>query len=252
MTKTFSRKPFYGLAEACERWGISVAGTAPYVLEGELALSFAAAALQVEVSEVDEDMEGRPFSIPYGRRRHIGTLELHRVDAFNALTQGSAMVARFFSTDGEVMEPLDDAGERCIVAVERSALVVRHAEFERFEAQQVRLPPLDRTAADPDKGSRRGRGAPKKFDFEGALCAMIVLVNAEGVPTTQAEMIGKIRAWFEQRLGPDSVPCDSSIKLRVVRFWDEIKPDTKKPSALLNIHAVSGGGRRETARARHP
>jgi hypothetical protein len=136
--------------------------------------------------------------------------------------------------------------------VDCAALVVRHAEFERFEAQQVRLPPVGRVAADPDATPRRGRGAPKKFDFEGALSAMIVLVNAEGVPATQAEMIGKIRAWFEQRLGPDNVPCDSSIKLRVVRFWDDIKPDVGKPSALKNISAVSRGGGRETARPRHP
>ncbi len=116
----------------------------------------------------------------------------------------------------------------------------------------MRLPPVGRVAADPDATPRRGRGAPKKFDFEGALSAMIVLVNAEGVPATQAEMIGKIRAWFEQRLGPDNVPCDSSIKLRVVRFWDDIKPDVGKPSALKNISAVSRGGGRETARPRHP
>ena len=154
------------------------------------------------------------------------------------------MVARFFSVDGEVMEPLDETGERCAVAVEQSALVVRHAEFERFEAHQIRLPPVGRAAADPDATPRRGRGAPKKFDFEGVLCAMIVRVNAEGVPATQAEMIDKMRAWFEQRLGPDNVPCDSSIKLRVVRFWDHIKPDTKKPSALQDIHAAPRRGRR--------
>ena len=256
MTKALPRKPFYSLVEACERWGISVSDAAAYVLEAELVLSYAVAALKVEVSERDHDADGVPFLIPCGQRRHVGTLDLHRVDAFHVLTQGAEMVARFFSTDGEVMEPLDDAGERCLVAVERSALAVRHAEFERFEAQQVRLPSLDRTAADPDKGSRRGRGAPKKFDFEGVLCAMIVLVNAEGVPATQAEMINKMRAWFEQRLGPDNVPCDSSIKLRVVRFWDHIKPDTKKPSALQDIHAAprraADGGRRETVRGRPP
>lgn len=244
MTKALPRKPFYSLLEACERWGISVSDAAAYVLEAELALSFPVAALKVEVSEIDHDDEGRSFSIPYGRRRHVGTLELHRVDGFNALTQGSVTVTRFLSTEGLVMEPVDDSGDRCAIAVECSALVVRHTEFERFEAQQVRLPSLDRTAADPDKGSRRGRGAPKKFDFEGVLCAMIVMVNAEGVPATQAEMIDKMRAWFEQRLGPDNVPCDSSIKLRVVRFWDEIKPDTKKPSALQDIHAAARRGRR--------
>ncbi len=162
------------------------------------------------------------------------------------------MVARFFSTNDEVIEPLDDAGERCIVAVECSALVVRHTEFERFEARQVRLPPPGRGAADPDAGPRRGRGAPEKYDWEGVLCAMIVAVNDEGVPTTQAEMIDKMRDWFERQLGSDNVPCDSSIKRRVVRFWDQIKPNVGKPSALHNISTVRQGGQRETARLGKP
>jgi hypothetical protein len=39
-----------------------------------------------------------------------------------------------------------------------------------------------------------------------------------------------------------------------VRFWDHIKPDTKKPSALQDIHAAAraDGGRRETVRGRRP
>jgi hypothetical protein len=252
MTKAFPRKPFYSLAEAGERWGLGIADVAAYVLEDELALSFPVAALKVEVSEIDHDEEGRSFSIPYGRRRHVGTLELHRVDAFNALTQGSATVTRFFSTEGEMMEPVDESGDRCAIAVECSALVVRHTEFERFEARQVRLPPPGRAAADPDAGSRRGRGAPEKYDWEGVLCAIIVAVNDEGVPTTQAEMIDKMRDWFERQLGSDNVPCDSSIKRRVVRFWDQIKPNVGRPSALKNISTVSRGGGRETARLGKP
>lgn len=252
MTKALSRKPFYTLAEACERWGLSIGDVAAYVLEGEISLSFPVAALQVEVSEFDHDIDGRPFSIPLGRRRHVGTLELNRVDAFNALEHGGAMVVRFFSAEGGVIEPLDESGERCAVPVDCAALVVRHAEFERFEARQVKLPPLTAAAGSPDAAPRRGRGAPDKYDWEGVLSAMIVAVNDEGVPTTQAEMIDKMRDWFEQRLGSDNGPCDSSIKRRVIRFWDQIKPNVGKPSALHNIGTVRQGGQRETARIGKP
>jgi hypothetical protein len=41
-------------------------------------------------------------------------------------------------------------------------------------------------------------------------------------------------------VGPDNVPCDSSIKLRVSRFWSRIKPDVGKPSALRSINDVLG------------
>jgi hypothetical protein len=105
----------------------------------------------------------------------------------------------------------------------------------------AKLPPLDaavRSPSAPDK--RRGRGAPLKYDWEGALSEVIVMVNDEGVPPTQEEMISKVRDWFAKTVGPDNVPCDSSIKLRVSRFWSRIKPDVGKPSALRSINDVLG------------
>lgn len=253
MAKAISRKPFYALAEVCERWTLSVSDVAAYALEGELSLSLPVAALQVEVSDIEHDQDGRPFTIPCGRRRHVGTLELNRVDAFTALEQGSASVTRFFSVEGEVMEPLDEQGERCAMLVERAALVVRHAELQRFEAQHAKLPPLEAAIRSPEDTDIRRRGAPPRYDWEGALCEVVVVVNDEGVPETQSEMIGRMRDWFAQRLGPDNVPCDSSIKRRVSRFWNRIKPDVSKPSALRSVHAPSSPGRgRETVRRVNP
>ena len=253
MAKAISRKPFYALAEACERWGLSVGDIAAYALEGEISLSLPVAALQVEVSDLDYDSDGRPFSIPCGRRRHVGTLELNRVDAFTALERGSASVTRFFTAEGEVMEPLDEQGERCAVPVECAALVVRHAELQRFEAQHAKLPPVEAAIRSPDEADVRRRGAPPRYDWEGALCEVVVVVNDEGVPETQSEMIERMQDWFAQRLGPDNVPCDSSIKRRVSRFWNRIKPDVAKPSALRSIHAPSSPVReRETVRPVNP
>jgi len=135
-------------------------------------------------------------------------------------------VARFLSVDREVLEPLDPDGKPAQILVKRDALVVRHAERERFEAEQAKLPPLEaavQSAAAPER--RRGRGAPVKFDWEGALIEMIVSVNEEGVPATQEEMMGRMRNWFAKVLGPDNVPCDSSIRSRVKRFDEARHPE---------------------------
>ncbi len=81
----------------------------------------------------------------------------------------------------------------------------------------------------------------------GALCDMAVSVNDDGVLATQEGMSCKIRNWFARTEGPDDVPCDSSIRNRVKRFWDRIKPDVGKPSALRSIHeaAMSRPGEKE-------
>ena len=248
MSRMMSRKPYYGLAEVCDRCSLAMADITAYALEGEIVVSIAVGGLPFAVSDIDHQEDGRPFQIPCGQRRYVGTIDLHRIDAFAVLESSEVGVARFMSPDGEVLEPLDEGGEPAQILVKREALVVRHAELERFEAAHAKLPPLEaavRSRSVPE--ARRGRGAPVKYDWEGALCEMIVSVNDEGVPATQEEMMDKIRDWFAKTVGPDHVPCDTSIRNRVSRFWDRIKPTVGKPSALRSIHEpmVPGPGEKK-------
>lgn len=238
MAKSISRKPFYNLAEACERWSLSPTDVAAYALEGELSLSVPAAAVLVKTSDVEHDPNGPGFVIPTGQRRIVGTMDLHRVDAFVILERGGAHVARFFGADGEILEPIDDEGERRVLAVEQASLVVRHAELQRFEAAQFTLPSLDADAVAATESGRRGRGAPPKYDWEGFWCELLVTLNDEGVPVTQTEWTQRMEDWFATQLGPDNVPCLSSIKRRISRVWPRVKPDVGRPSALQSIHGV--------------
>ena len=239
MSRMISRKPYYLLAEVCDRWSLSMADITAYALEGELVVSIAVGGLPFEVSDIDHEPNSRPFHIPCGKRWHVGTIDLNRVDAFAVLSGGEAPVGRFFSPAGEMLEPLREDDERAHILVKQDMLVVRHAVLERFEVAHAKLPSLEaalRSPALPER--RRGRGAPVRYDWEGALCEVVVIVNDDGVPTTQEEMMDKMRAWFARTIGPDKVPCDSSIRNRVSRFWGRIKPDIGRPSALSSIHDV--------------
>lgn len=239
MSRVISRKPYYMLAEVCDRWLLSMADITAYALEGELVVSIAVGGLPFAVSDIDYEPNGRPFHIPCGKRWHVGTIDLNRVDAFAVLEGGEASVGRFLSPVGETLEPLGKDNEPSPMLVKRDALVVRHAELERFEVAHAKLPSLEaalRSPAMPER--RRGRGAPVRYDWEGALCEVVVIVNDDGVPTTQEEMMDKMREWFARTIGPDKVPCDTSIRNRVSRFWDRIKPDVGRPSALSSIHDV--------------
>ena len=239
MSRMISRKPYYLLAEVCDRWSLSMADITAYALEGELVVSVAVGSVHFEVSDIEHEPDGRPFHIPCGRRWHVGTIDLNRVDAFAVLEGGEAPVSQFFSTAGERLEPLGEDDEFTHMLVKRDSLVVRHAELERFEVVHAKLPSPEaalRSPAMPER--RRGRGAPVRYDWEGALCEVVIIVNDDGVPTTQEEMIDKMRDWFARTIGPDKVPCDTSIRNRVSRFWDRIKPDVGRPSALSSIHDV--------------
>ncbi|MGG5819604.1 hypothetical protein [Falsiroseomonas sp. HW251] len=239
MSRLISRKPYYTLAEVCERWSLSMADITAYSLEGELIVSIAVGGLPFAVSDIDHEEDGRPFHIPCGTRWHVGTIDLHRIEAFAVLEGGEAAVGRFLSAAGQLLEPLGEKDERAQIYVARDALVVRHAELERFEAAHAKLPPPEARVRSPSAPERRrGRGAPVKYDWEGALCEVVVMVNDEGVPETERELIDKVRDWFAAQIGPDNVPCDTSIKNRISRFWNRIKPDIGRPSALRSIHDV--------------
>ena len=104
MSKPLPRKPFYGLAELCERWSLSEADIAAYALEGELTLSIAAGGLRVETSDIEEDAVGQPFSVPTGTRWIVGTMDISCVDAWSVLRNGSQAISRFYGLKGEMLD----------------------------------------------------------------------------------------------------------------------------------------------------
>ena len=229
------RKPYYELTELCTTWSLSLGDIAPYVLERELTLSVAVAGRRVDAYEMDEDKHGQ-FSIPIGPRWIIGTMDLSRTDAWTVLRQGSGEIGSFWSLEGERLDLPDVDGEARTMSVDCASLVVRLAEKERFEEAQgltqLNAPPH---SSEAPASSPRSRGAPPKYDWEGCWCELAVSIHDAGVPATQAEWLEMLRNWFISRMGPDNIPSDSSIKLRLSQIWPRVKPDVSKPSAKTLI-----------------
>ena len=251
MSKPLPRKPFYGLAEFCERWSLSESDIAAYVLEGELTLSVAVGGLRVDTSDTEEDADGRPFSVPTGSRWIVGTMDISRVDAWSVLQNGSQEIGRFYGLQGEMLDLPYEDNERTFMPVERHALVMRRAEMERFQEAQG-LGSVAPVVDGPAKAQRGGksRGAPTKYDWEECWCEMIAKrIYDPGPPETQAEWMRMIQDWFSVRYGPDNVPCESSIKLRLSKIWRHVKPDVGRPSALT---AVNGSTPRQPAEKARP
>ena len=239
MTKPLPRKPYYGLAELCNRWSLEESDIAAYVLEGELTLSIAVAGVWVDTSDHEDDADGRWFLIPTGRRSIIGTMDLSRVNAFAVLESGSQEVGRFFSPTGEYLDLPDSDDHPKTLLVERHGLVVRRAEMERFEqAQGIGAAPAAGDALPKSSSLARPRGAPPKYDWEGCWCEIGKTIHEPGVPASQAEWMRQLLDWFEKRLGPDNLPSESSIKLRLSKIWPHVKPDVGRPSALTSIHGT--------------
>ena len=241
MVKPLPRKPFYGLAELCEHWSLSEADVAAYALEREITLSVAVGGIRVETSDTEEDADGQPFSIPTGTRWIVGTMDISSVDAWSVLLNGSKAICRFYGQDGEMLDLPDQDDERTTMLVERQSLVVRRAEMERFQEAQGFGSAV--AVTEPAAGGQRrksSRGAPKQYDWEECWCETIAkTIYDPGPPATQGEWMRMIQDWFSHRYGPDNVPCDSSIKLRLAKIWRHVKPDVGRPSALTAVNGMA-------------
>lgn len=227
MTKTNRRKPYYTLREIYARWAMDADDVSAYVLEGELTLSLPVAALLMEVSDTHRSADGRIRVEPKGRQHQVGPVDLSRIDAYAVLQNGAGQIARFLSPAGELLEPIDDAGERHALLVKRAQLVVRHDELERFEMEHD-LGHADEPLPSPPVPPRAwlapaARGAPPRHDWEDFWCELGVVAHNEGLPDVQADTVRRMMDWFSVTYGPDNVPSESAVKQRVSRFYHRLR-----------------------------
>lgn len=229
MAKTNRRKPYYTLREIYARWAMDADDISAYVLEGELCLSLPVAALLMEVSDTHRSADGRVRVEPKGRQHQVGPIDLSRIDAYAVLQNGAGQIARFLSPAGELLEPIDEDGERHALLVKRAQLVVRHDELERFEMEHD-LGRADEPLPSAPVPSRAwptptARGAPPRHDWEECLCELGAIAHDEGLPETQASLVRRMMDWFSTTYGPENVPSESAVKQRVSRFYHRLRGD---------------------------
>ncbi|WP_206931537.1 hypothetical protein [Roseococcus thiosulfatophilus] len=211
-----TRKPYYGIDEACRRWEISAIDLAGFVIEREIVLSVVVATLPVDVGTIEDMGNGDWFRIPEGRRHVTGAMDLLPIDAWRILTVGSQVV-RSFRAEGDgyidIAERGDNAGE---IVVAREQLIVRHAELTRFEAAQEEIvPPVSRPAVAVTPPAAV-RGAPPKYDWDEFYCELVVSTQIDGFPESQAAMVRRMVEWFATR---NLYPDQSTIKKKVALLW---------------------------------
>lgn len=214
MGRRITRKPCYGLAEICERWGVSELDIANFAIAGELTLSIVVAQLPLEEGSVEEVDDGHFVDMPERRFRFTGTLDLRAHDAWHVMMTGAHGVTAFRAEPAMyrcIWVVSDDAEH---LDVPRERLVVRHAERERFEAEQAAAVT---SAEAPSVIARTSqRGAPPKYDWDEFYCELAVSLQIEGLPESQAAIIRRMEQWFAAR---DQYPDQSTIKKKVALLW---------------------------------
>lgn len=214
MASLILRKPCYGVAELCQRWGVSELDIAHFALVGELTLSATVTNLPVEEGSIEEMDHGQWVDIPENYRRVSGTLDLFAENAWTALTQGWVDVHAFKAPKGHYVcvRPLTD--EDGYHRITKDRLVVRHDELLRFEAVQAEPAPA---VAEVVRTSVRG--ALPQYDWDAFWCEAAASLHMDGIPNTQAEMIRRMEAWFAAR---GQFPEKTTIRRKVSLLWRRI------------------------------
>lgn len=255
MARTNKRKPYYTLREVFVRWSMDADDISAYVLAGELTLSLPVAALLMEVSETHQAFDGRIRVEAKGHQHQVGPIDVSRIDAYAVMQDGSRRIARFLTSTNDLLEPIDENGERHALVVKRAQLVVRHDELERFEMEHDLgigdAPPSPTVPAPPRAWfAPAARGAPPRHDWEDCLCELGAIAHNEGLPDIQAETVRRMMDWFSTTYGPDNVPSESAVKQRVSRFYHRLRRDDAPPTgATQSRFSTPGPGRGKNGRA---
>ena len=222
------RKPCYGLAEICERWGVTELDVANFVAANELTLSVVVAGLAVEKGSI-EDVNDRDWChIPDERSYLSGATDLHQSQAWATLMNGSETISSFKAEPGRYISIEargDDAGT---IVVSRERLVVRHAERLRFEAEQevgVATASSGAAALAPPPAAR---GAAPRYDWDAFWAEALVSMFQDGPPATLAEYVRRMEAWFADR---GEHPDSSTIKKKLSQPWRRIAPQLERRRA---------------------
>jgi hypothetical protein len=210
------RKPCYGLAEVCERWGVTEQDVASFVAADELTLSIVVAGLTVEKGSIEEVDDRDWFHVPEERCQLSGAADLHQCQAWGVLMNGSETISSFKTEPGRYISIHARGEEDGTIIVSRDRLVVTHAERIRFEAAQDEIAAAAGGPARALTTVAAARGAPTKYDWDEFNCELTVTVQIYGFPESQAALVRRMLDWFAAR---NQYPDPSTVKKKVALLW---------------------------------
>src|SRR3954470_12609400 len=208
------RKPYYHVDEALMRWDMTERDITAFVLADELTVSATVAGLHIQYGSIEEVGAGDYVRIPEGQRHLIGTVDLHRDDAWRVLREGFWSIRSLKPPQGTFQEILDDEH-----VIHRDDLVICRGEMERFE-KLLGVTPAPET---------QGRlGAPPRFDWDGFWIEVCRIVHEDGIPLTQSDLVRRMNQWFDsqERGSPD----ESTIKKKLKPLWHTLRPAESAPA----------------------
>jgi hypothetical protein len=66
-------------------------------------------------------------------------------------------------------------------------------------------------------------GSTTNYDWEGMYLTLILRLHEQGVPPTQAELVGELQEWFVKTSESGKVPDERTIRRRITPIWKALR-----------------------------
>jgi hypothetical protein len=193
-------RAFFILHETASRWGCSIADIAGWASEGKLDI-----------------VTGIPLAI-CGTEKVSGKITISPMDMLSLFRRSGTgpTVIKLLR-----VKPENSAGWSYVtepaggIEVSIADLLISGQDVLRFEDEYDLLRRIG-----------GGTGALSPYDWEGMYVAMIKRIHEDGLPATQAELIGELQEWFASIAENGEVPDESTIRRRLRPFWRALRGET--------------------------
>jgi hypothetical protein len=197
----------YTLHDVAIRWSALAIDVVGWAADGLLTLSIAIPPVKTISSRMICDLvniagtDVRPLFRPDGS--HLDVVSIRRIRG-----------------PGEsewqwISEPADG------IAVTAPEVLVTRAEVQRFELEHdLHLGGQVADRRGQDRGA--GPGVPPRYDWDTFFGALARKIYDNGLPSTQAELVREMLAWFQSR-HKEHAPDESTVRRKVAVVWRELK-----------------------------
>ncbi len=190
-------RAFFTLHEAASRWGCTIADLAGWASEGKFDIVTGIPLAVCDTEKVSGKIILSPMDmLPLFRRSGEGPTAIKLLRVKPEPGRDWAYVT----------EPADG------VDVSIADLLISGQDMLRFEDDYDLLRRIG-----------GGTGSLSPYDWEGMYVTMIKRIHEQGLPATQAELIGELQEWFTDVAENGEVPDESTIRRRLRPFWRALR-----------------------------
>lgn len=190
-------RAFYSMTEISARWGFPAPDVAGWAATGHLTLVTSIGCVTCGRQPVAGIVEVSARDMMCMFRRHGPSDEECRVSRLRQPGQAEWQY---------ITEPAEG------LLIKLCDLLLLADEVHKFEDERDLL-----------RRPAPAAGSAPRYDWDGVIIMLFQRINDQGLPATQAELIGDVQDWFAQNSPNGEIPEESTTRKKIAPIWRALR-----------------------------